>query len=1003
MKCKLVTTTTRVNLLSEMKIHSFLIFIFILTFASCSTKEIEIPEGFQINPKFNLELVASEPLIFDPVEMKFDEKGDAYVMEMPGYPMSDVDSRLILLKDENGDGIFDKRIVFADDLGVSTSFTPYKEGFLVASPPQLLWLKDTNNDGVADERKIIMSGFGSSNLQHNFNGLTYGLDNWIYISNGGNSSSPYFETKPEKGFSLRRGDLRLDIENEEMVRVGSSSGGYKITFDEWGHLFENHNMEHSSHLVFEDRYTENLPGSPSNALQNISDHEENGTSRIYPIGAQDTRVNHPEQSGYFSGACGITFYGGGSFPSDFGASILVADCVLNLVHLDILSKNESSFKTSRKREGVEFLASKDRSFRPVNMTHGPDGALYVIDIHREVIEHPEWIPDELEKDMDLNAGKEKGRIYRVTPKKNWTSESKKLSIENVESLVLSLTGKTQWERSTAQRLIVTNKLKTAIPYLVELYETSENPLARIHSMWTLEGLNEFSNLQLKKALKDESVHIRENALKIVEKRIGSNNSFIQEVLTLTKDKDARVRMQATLTLSTLNEVDFQNNSLKIKIALKHQLSHFENDIWSVRAIASASKRQALNFIETLLKDNLTNNASLEVIQILTQFIGKNNQPQETITLLKYILNINIEKNNTLSIIQSLSEGWSRNTSKFNSKEKNHVQIELEKIEKQGNISLIRAAGDLRQVLGLSSSSKIKPLLKNAYTVVLDQNSTTEKRLENLEFISLDNFENRANLLYLLINNKMPIALQKEAMAQLRNSNNKTIAPKLLELWGTLGSETRRTATNILLYKSYNHPILLTAMENNRVSLGEFNLDLERRRVLLFSRDSDIKKRAELLFSDAGVVKRKEVIEKMKPSLLLDGNISNGKTIFTRVCANCHIFGTIGIEVGPSLTEISRKSKEALLHDILDPNAGVDTEYLNHKLIAKDGSIYMGLVHKETDEEITIKMMGGTTETIKKEDIESLTSTGASLMFEGLENSMSIQEMADLLAFLQLAN
>ncbi|MCK5815426.1 MAG: c-type cytochrome, partial [Flavobacteriaceae bacterium] len=317
--------------------------------------------------------------------------------------------------------------------------------------------------------------------------------------------------------------------------------------------------------------------------------------------------------------------------------------------------------------------------------------------------------------------------------------------------------------------------------------------------------------------------------------------------------------------------------------------------------------------------------------------------------------------------------------------------------------LIRATGDLRKELGLSSSSKIKPILKNAYTIVLDQNSTTEQRLENLKFISLDNFENRANVLYLLINNKMPIALQKEAMGQLRNSNNKTIAPKLLELWSTLGSETRRTATDILLYKSYNHPVLLTAMENNQVSLGEFNLDLERRRVLLFSRNPDTKKRAKLLFSDAGVVQRKEVIEKMKPALKLEGDNDNGKILFTRVCANCHVFGTIGIEVGPSLTEISRKSKEALLHDILDPNSAVDAAYLNHKLVTKDGNIYMGLVFNETDKEITLKMMGGTTETIKKDEIESLTSTGASLMFEGLENSLTLQEMADLLTFLQLAN
>lgn len=976
----------------------------LLILISCTPKSNNTTEGFILNPNFNIALVASEPLLFDPVEMKFDEKGDAYVMEMPGYPMSDVSSRLILLKDENGDGIYDKRIVFADDLGVSTSFTPYKQGFLVASPPHLLWLKDTNNDGVADKNIIIMSGFGSANLQHNFNGLTYGLDNWIYVSHGGNSSSPYFESKPEKGFRLRHGDLRLDIEKEEMVRVGRSSGGYKITFDEWGHLFENQNMEHSSHLVFEDRYTENLPGSPSNSLQNISDHEENGTARIYPIGEQETRVNHPEQSGYFSGACGITFYGGGSFPLEFGSSILVADCVLNLVHLDILSKNGSSFKTSRRRDRVEFLASKDRSFRPVNMANGPDGSLYVIDMYREVIEHPEWIPDEMEINMDLNAGKEKGRIYRITPKKNWQSKNNILSVNDVPSLVASLGSKTQWERITAQRLIVTNKLKQAIPDLIKLFENSENPLARLHSMWSLEGLNALSNLQLKEALKDDSIYLRENAIKIAETRINSENSLVNDILELTKDNDARVRMQAILTLSTLNNSNYQINASKILNTLNYQLTNFENDIWSIRTISNTAKRQSFSFIQTLLRaNNDLNAASIQVIEVLAELIGNKSNQIETASLLERITKYNVDKFTTIKIIEALSKGWQSSIPiKLDNKQYQDIQVALEKIEIKNDISLIRVSGTLRQVLGLPTSAKTKILLKNAYLAVLDQNISTEKRLEYLQLIASDDFDNREFLLYNLIDSKMPSALQKQALIQLQNSNKSTIAPKLLELWNSLGPESRRSATNILLYKSHNHDVLLTAMENNQVSLGEFNLDLERRRILLFSKNEDIKKRAEALFSDAGVVKRKDVIENMRPALLLDGNATNGKLIFEKVCSSCHIFRDIGVEVGPSLTEISRKSKESLLHDILDPNAGVDTQYLNHKLIAKDGSIYMGLVFKETDEEIGLRMMGGSTKTIKKHDIQSLTSTGSSLMFEGLEKSMTQQDMADLLAFLQLA-
>jgi len=847
-----------------------------------------------------------------------------------------------------------------------------------------------------------MSGFSNENLQHNYNSLTYGLDNWIYAANGGNSGKPYFENEPNNGLDLRNGDLRINLEKRQIVRVGESSGGFKITFDEWGHMFETHNMKHISHLVFEDRYTENLPGTPSNALVNISDHEENGTSRIYPIGEQETRVNHPEQAGYFSGACGITYYGGGSFPQEFDSSIFVADCVLNLIHIDILSKDGSSFKASRKRDQVEFLASKDRSFRPVNITIGPDGALYIIDMYREVIEHPEWIPDELEVNMDLEAGKDKGRIYRITPKENRLLQKTLLSIENPQALVASFNSKNQWERTTAQRLIVTNKLKKAVPYLNEQFKNSNNSLARLHCMWSLEGLNELTISQLQQGLKDGSSDLRENALKISESRLNSNLFLLKDILELTKDEDEGVRMQATLTLSTLENENYRNNSAKISKALTYQLLNFENDIWSIRTISNAAQRQALNFIQIQLSNNNSpKDSNLQVIEVLAELIGSQANQRETASLIEGLSKNNIGEIASTKIIEALSKGWYESAEIIpKSNSITEIQLALENIEKEADIALISACGKLRQSIGLPVSSKIKTLMENASLSILNDDISTDQRLDHLQLIALDDFNKREQLLYQLLDNKMPLALQKQALVQLKNSNKSTIAPKLLDLWETLGPEARREATNILLYKSYNHDLLLTAMEDDQVNLGEFNLDLERRRVLLFSENEDIRKRAEALFSDVGVVKRKDAIEGMLPALTMKGSTTNGKEVFKRVCAVCHVFGDIGVEVGPGLTEISRKSKESMLHDILDPNAGVDVNYLGYKLIAKDGSIYLGLIFKETDEEIGLRMMGGSTKTIKKSNIESLTSSGISLMAEGMEEKMTHQEMADLMAFLQ---
>ena len=251
--------------------------ICLLTFAallwSCQSNKNEMPKGFEINPNFNLELVVSEPLVFDPVDMQFDENGRTFVLEMPGYPMGDVESRLVELIDSNNDGLYDQRQVMGENLGLASSFMPYKKGFLLASPPYLLWVVDTNNDGEIDKKKILLDGFSTGNLQHNFNGLTYGIDNWIYTSNGGNSGKPFFKSRPEEAIDLRNTDLKFDLEKKQLARVGHSSGGFKLTFDDWGHLFETHNTQHIFHLVFEDRYLDNLPVSPPHALNNISDHE----------------------------------------------------------------------------------------------------------------------------------------------------------------------------------------------------------------------------------------------------------------------------------------------------------------------------------------------------------------------------------------------------------------------------------------------------------------------------------------------------------------------------------------------------------------------------------------------------------------------------------------------------------------------------------------------------------------------------------------------------------
>ena len=964
--------------------------LFVVPFFVLSCQDTpETPAGFEIESGFNLELVASEPLIKDPVDLEFNEKGDALVLEMPGYPFGEQQSRIVVLKDNNRDGVYDDHQIFAENLQLATSILPYKDGVLVAAPPYLLHVKDANRDYQVDAVDTLMGGFSTGNLQHNYNGLTYGLDNWIYAANGGNSGKPYWWGDEANAIDMRGQDVRFRIEEKIMERVGRSSGGFGLAMDEFGRFYETHNLRHISQLVFPGRYMENIRLMKDHTLVNVSDHEENGLGRIYPIGEQESRVNHPEQSGYFSGGCGITYYGGGAFGPEYDNTVWVTDVVLNLVHVDKIKPDGAAFAASRIQEQKDFLASTDRAFRPVNMAVGPDGSMYVIDMYRKVIEHPEWIPDELEKDMDLDAGKDKGRIYRITRSGRKSDTFDATQFESPESLIGKLSDANQWVRMTAHRLLMDQELNNAqLEKLTELL-SSQTPLARLHAMWILGSKGKLSDAQLLKALEDQSEGIRENALMVAESRLHAGEELVRKCIALCNDKDQRVRMQAALSLSLLSPDAFNKNKENILTALM-DASEKSADDWSFAAITLAAKHDAPALFARVASRSGKKDVAL--LQSLAR-VSSTTLPglqQVLETLAKSDLDAETKA-------QLVSQLAANNLPKGNNALLQPIRI----LEQSGNMGIVSASASLRNALTLPASPEFVRVSRTSVKSVIDKSLPDSVRLEHLEMIALLPYKEKSEVLFACLNNTEPLKIQEAAMQQLAAVQDPVIGKRLVEKWPELGPQVRRIAGDVLLNRKMHHDALLTGLEKGTINIGEMNFDLERRRTLLrWTDDENTKRRAQALFSDAGVVNRKDAIEKMRPALNLNGSAANGKKVFTNVCGHCHMYGSEGKNVGPVLTEINRKSKESLLHDILDPNAAVDTKYINHRLETKNGDVHMGIVDSETDEYITIKKMGGDMVTINKTDIQKFSSLGTSLMMEGLEGSMSQQEMADLLAYLQ---
>jgi len=987
---------------------------------------------YEMHPAFELQLVATEPTVQDPVDLQFDEHGTAFVVEMGGYPFASEDpqeypGKVVILEDTDADGLYDRRTLFADKFQYADSILPHRGGILVASPPDILFLKDTDGDRRADIREVWISGFSVGNAQHNVNGLIHGLDNWIYAGNGGNSGMLFWPQKPAETFPIRNRDFKFDFARQRLEFFGPTTTGFNVAIDDWGHIFTTHNLKHINHLVFPLRYVERNPFLSPRGNPDISDHKTGALDRGYSIGKQDARLNHPEQSGYFSCSCGITFYGGGAFPDAFQNTLFVADSVLNIIHRDQLVPDGPSFRAARARDKVEFLATADRNSRPVNMRVGPDGALYMVDMYRVVIEHPEWIPDELEKDMDLYAGAQQGRIYRVTPKAGLARVQPRFNRRNLPAVVRALEHPNRWWRETAQRLLVWWDDSDGVIPLRQLLAGAILPQARVHALWTLRGLSPqpdaapelgaLTEALLLRALQDPHPGVRENALIIAETGLASATQpdraqRISAVLHLADDSDARVRMQATLTMGELPTGAGQETASAVSEALLRILTRDLAHDWSRFAVLTCLSQDPLPVFSRFLEQQSASPESQPerktgrdaFLLESADLIGTQRNPNMVATALSATAgNLNLDDSSRLAVLTGLNTGLAKGGQlRLPDLRKEEVNRATRTLQPRASIRLLAELWGLKRHLGLELDSDQQDRLNASRDSVLDPQRSLDDRLANLRLLAFADFDFRQETLWSLLGFQHPQDLQLAALRQLLQNRDPAVITTLIDRWSSLSRACRPLASDALIHRPANHDLLLTALEEERLSMGQLNLDLERRRRLLRSSEPTVRQRAEALFTDAGVVTRAEVLTQLKPALQLIGNPDAGRVHYTNLCAQCHTIVSTGHSVGPDLTEIFRKGADTLLSDMFDPNAAVNTEYLGTTIDNDVGDVFSGIVLAETETFVTIREAGGRDIVIPRDRIEDMISGGLSLMPEGLEMGLTLQDVADLLAYLQQA-
>ncbi|MFK7817833.1 MAG: PVC-type heme-binding CxxCH protein [Planctomycetaceae bacterium] len=387
--------------------------------------------NFEVHPDFKIELVASEPNIVDPVAIRFDEYDNMWVVEMGDYPHGPKNgekpkSRIKILRDEDGDDFYETAHLFADNLLFATGLQPYNApnrgtskaphyGVIVTLAGKVQWMSDTDGDFKADVVEPWFEGFEEDNPQLRANDPTMGPDGWIYVANGlrnGTVKAVKEEWNDQPAVTLRSQDFRFHPKTGKFEAI-SGYGQFGMTFDDIGNRFVCSNRNPCNHVVMPQRYLNRNPFLVrTESVEVVSPAA--GDSKVFAISKPwTTSTLH---AGQFTAACGVTIYRGDAFPSPFYGNSFVCEPTGNLVHRDVLIPTGPTFKSKYGREGVEFLASRDNWFRPVNLANAPDGCLYIVDMYRAVIEHPQFMPAELKVRKDLRSGDDRGRIYRVVPK-----------------------------------------------------------------------------------------------------------------------------------------------------------------------------------------------------------------------------------------------------------------------------------------------------------------------------------------------------------------------------------------------------------------------------------------------------------------------------------------------------------------------------------------------------------------------------------------------------------
>jgi len=1011
---------------------------------------------FQTNDDVIIECVAAEPLVIDPVAMAFDEHQRLWVAENRGYPQSPAGIKagtIALLLDTDGDGYYEQRTTFAKDLNYPNGLLPWEDGVIVTDAPDVLYMKDTDGDGVCDIKQVLLTGFDTSrSTQLRVNDPTLGPDGWIYLAgglSGGRVKAPW--QSDEHIVDMRRHDVRFHP-YEWRLKPTTGKSQFGLDFDRFGNRFICMNRIQVQQVMTEDttwganphfhfnKTVENLPEERIDDLLKSY----NAGARIYPLTQHLTTAD--SHAGTFTAACAVTIYESNGLPERYYGHVFSCDPTGNLIHFDELIPKGPTYVARRENPQTEFVASTDHWFRPVFLTTGPDGALYVCDMRRKTIEHPDYLPQEVRKRTDFESGKDMGRIYRIRAVEKVEREiidfGKNDFYPAVSEMESAVKSKNQWAKETKFRQIVKGLNDEKIGKGV-LLEIEDNHTLAFHDdgyMWLLfrenahlvdesdkcwttpnELTNTSINIQLTKAEYDAALEASLRKFGLIETDpesllpkltnfeiifYSSYSPYIPRKSNPHLSDNLRYLFQLSMASR------FWDHPLRSVFLGRILVQHCDS-AWIRAACFNASSGYNRGILKEIYSFPHTDDYITDHLKASFAIFNKVGALTSVEDLSRMAILDGSHSNELITdlIQRKLASGFGL---RFSANDLNGRKF-FEQYDQPANSAILFAA----LLLGMDGSGKLPPANPNLPWLGWgspEQEETWPSVRQRLEAYPMENMRDEeisvlrrfrvlAGMDRWVWKLHQAVDLHDDALLDLvLNATTSNQGHEILEavleptIWNRLPNDARNRFIQSACSDRVHADLVLQALEDSVIPSGMLNVNIRNQWKRLLTEEQKL--RLENILGKQASPDAAASYDRYKPAAKLDGNPAIGKVLFTTMCSSCHRLDQEGYALGPDLFGIRNQAKESILLHIVDPNREIASGFEGVEWTTENEEAYVGLLSFENMDQLTLKLPNGLERTFQRNLGGSLRNIPFSFMPEGIIDALSVQQVADLLAYLR---